>query len=277
MVIADGMGGHRHGEIAAQLAVKMLTEAFQAQAKPRISNPEKFFSTEILKIHRAIEAQAFESDLLESPRTTIVAGILQGHSLYSAHVGDSRLYHIRDGNILFKTEDHSLVQKLYRKGHLRRTEMFTHPERHKIYNCLGGERDPQIDISHFKNLMEGDLILLCSDGLWSQIDDDLMCKTLQQGSVRESIPQLLEMSEEAAGEIGDNMSAIGLQWGDINHNALAVSTVTMPMDFATTILNELERSTIPNGKTDPANDLTDEAIEKAIAEIQAVLKKSNRD
>lgn len=278
IVIADGMGGHRHGEVAAQLAVKTITEAFQLESKPRLANPIEFLTSQILAIHHAIETVADANDMLESPRTTIVAAILQGHELFCAHVGDSRLYHFRNGDLLFKTEDHSLVQKLFRKGLLRRVDMFTHPERHKIYNCLGGDREPKIEISHAKNLEEGDIVLLCSDGLWSLIDDDLMAKTLAEGSVADTIPKLLQMSESRAGTTGDNMSAIGLQWGDVNFNSLAVSTVTMPMDFATTIMNGADYvKTTALLDADSENDLTDEAIEQAIAEIQTALKKTSTD
>jgi len=275
LVIADGMGGYRHGEVAAQLAVKSLTEAFQAQAKPRLANPVEFLTTQILDTHRAIEALALNDEMLESPRTTIVAAVLQGQDMFCAHVGDSRLYHFRAGELLFKTEDHSLVQRLFRKGLLRRVDMFTHPERHKIYNCLGGEREPKIDIAHSKNLEEGDIILLCSDGLWTLVDDNTISKTLMEGMVSETVPKLLGMAESRASLSGDNMSAIGLQWGDSHLSPLAVSTVTMPIDFATTIMSsDNQPTTIPNHNEATESDLSDEAIEQAIAEIQSALKKT---
>ena len=110
------MGGHRHGEVAAQLAVKSLTDAFQEMATPVLENPAKFLSTQIQQIHEAIESLTLADDLLESPRTTIVVAVLQCGELHLAHVGDSRLYHFRDGRLLYRTEDHSVVQLLHRKG-----------------------------------------------------------------------------------------------------------------------------------------------------------------
>ncbi len=137
LVVADGMGGHRHGEVAAQLAVKSLTDAFQEIATPALADPAKFLSTQIQQAHEAIESLTLADDLLESPRTTIVAAVLQNNEMHCAHVGDSRLYHFRKGQLLYRTEDHSVVQVLHRRGHISKQAMLSHPDRHKLYNCLG--------------------------------------------------------------------------------------------------------------------------------------------
>ena len=116
LVVADGMGGHKHGEIAAQLAVTTMTEAFQRLAVPMLSSPAKFLIEHIQQVHDMIDQLTQEREMLESPRTTIVAAVVQRGVLYCAHVGDSRLYHFRDGHLLYRTEDHSIVQSLYNKG-----------------------------------------------------------------------------------------------------------------------------------------------------------------
>ena len=165
LVVADGMGGHRHGEIAAQLAVTTMTDAFQRLAVPTLSSPAKFLIEHIQQIHDMIDQLTQERELVESPRTTIVAAVVQRGVLYCAHVGDSRLYHFRDGHLLYRTEDHSIVQSLYSKGMINKDDMTTHPYRHKVYSCLGGDVPPKIDLSDRHELAEGDTILLCTDGV----------------------------------------------------------------------------------------------------------------
>ncbi|HWU81889.1 MAG TPA: protein phosphatase 2C domain-containing protein [Methylophilaceae bacterium] len=276
IVLADGMGGHRHGEVAAQLAVKTLTDAFQEEAQPKLKNPGGFLRHAIQYVHDAIGAVTVAQDMLEAPRTTIVAAILQDDHLYCAHVGDSRLYHFRQGQLKFKTEDHSLVQVLYNRGQLDKDDMLTHPQRHKIYNCLGGDKQPQIALTQTDDLFEGDTLLLCSDGLWSVLDDTEIADMLHRGLVTETVAALLDEAERRSQVEGDNMSAIGLQWGDPHHHLLAVSTVTMPLSATTTIMNPLTHQPGQGEAAAPA-DLTDDEIEHAIAEIQAALKKSARN
>lgn len=199
IVLADGMGGHRHGEVAAQLAVKTLTDAFQEEAQPKLKNPGGFLRHAIQYVHDAIGAVTVAQDMLEAPRTTIVAAILQDDHLYCAHVGDSRLYHFREGRLKFKTEDHSLVQVLYNRGQLDKDDMLTHPQRHKIYNCLGGDKQPQIALTQTDDLFEGDTLLLCSDGLWSVLDDTEIADMLHSGLVTETVAALLDEAERQIG------------------------------------------------------------------------------
>lgn len=276
IVLADGMGGHRHGEVAAQLAVKTLTDAFQEEATPALNNPAGFLKHTIQQVHDAIGVLTEANDMLEAPRTTIVAAVLQDNHLYCAHVGDSRLYHFRQGKLQYKTEDHSVVQMLYRRGQLEKEAMLTHPNRHKIYNCLGGDKQPLIDLAQTSNLLEGDTLLLCSDGLWTVLDDTEIADILHGGTVTDTIPELLEEADFRSQVEGDNMSAIGLQWGDPHHHLLAVSTITMPLSATTTIMNPLTQQLTQNENGEATADLTDDEIENAIAEIQAALKKTTR-
>ena len=277
LVVADGMGGHKHGEIAAQLAVTTMTEAFQRLAVPMLSSPAKFLIEHIQQVHDMIDQLTQEREMLESPRTTIVAAVVQRGVLYCAHVGDSRLYHFRDGHLLYRTEDHSIVQSLYNKGMIEKGDMSTHPYRHKVYSCLGGDTPPKIELSDRHELAEGDTILLCTDGVWGAVADDQMRRILNSPSITDSVTELLNQAEKVSREQGDNMSAIGLQWGDKLSSSLAVSTVTMAMGLTTTIMNPV---TNPNYVNDPnselSNDLTADEIEKTIAEIQDALRKTQR-
>lgn len=274
LVIADGMGGHRHGEVAAQLAVTTMTDAFQRLATPSLASPAKFLIEHIQQVHDMIDQLAQDQDMLEAPRTTIVAAVVQRGMLYCAHVGDSRLYHFRNGHLLYRTEDHSIVQSMYNKGMISKAEMANHPYRHKIYSCLGGDVPPKIELADRQELVEGDTVLLCTDGLWGAVNDEQIKQILCGPSISDNVTQLLDLAESIGKENGDNMSAIGLQWGDRLHSELAVSTVTLPMGFSTTIMNPITRS---DYDSEPSSDeLSDDDIEKTIAEIQLALQKTKR-
>lgn len=274
LVLADGMGGHRHGEVAAQLAIKTLTDAFQRLAKPLLNSPAKFLTDHIQQVHDMIENVTQTENLVESPRTTIVVAIIQRGYLYCAHVGDSRLYHFRGDHLLYRTEDHSIVQSLYNKGMISREEMATHPYRNKIYNCVGGETPPQIDLSDRIELAEGDTILLCTDGLWGALSDTEIKNVLNHNvDVSEATKTLLDAAEAAADKHGDNLSAISVQWGDKQLSHDTVSTQLMPLGETTTIINAVTHQSIDG--SDP-QDLSDDDIENTIAEIQAALMKTKQ-
>jgi PPM family protein phosphatase len=269
LVVADGMGGHRNGEVAAQLAVKTLTDAFQHLAVPALVNPAKFLVDHIQQVHDMIESLTVDQELIESPRTTVVVAVIQNGYLYCAHVGDSRLYHYRGGHLLFRTEDHSIVQSMYNKGMITYEEMATHPYKNKIFNCVGGDTPPKVALADKRELQEGDTVMLCTDGIWGFIDDqyikDIM---LQTPDITNAVNKLLDSAEFACEERGDNMSAIGLQWGERLTGQAMVSTQLMPLGLTTTIMNPVTRQDIENA--DP-NDLSDDDIENTIAEIQAAL------
>ncbi len=274
LVLADGMGGHRNGEVAAQLAVKTLTDAFQRLAVPSLSSPAKFLIDHIQQVHDMIENVTQAEEYVESPRTTIVAAIIQRGYLWCAHVGDSRLYHFRNGHLLFRTEDHSVVQSLYKKGMITKDEMATHPYKNKIYNCVGGETPPQIDLSDRHELLEGDTVLLCTDGVWGVIDDQQIKEIIQRNTdITAVTTDLMDSADFASDERGDNMSAIGLQWGDRLTGQVAVSTQLMPLGETTTIMNPVTHQVIDGSNP---MELSDDDIENTILAIQSALNKTQQ-
>jgi serine/threonine protein phosphatase PrpC len=265
-VLADGMGGHSHGEVAAQLAVNVLTESFQRMALPVLANPFKFLSEHIRQVHDAIDRHALLNDMPEAPCTTIVATIVQHNTLYCAHAGDSRLYHFRNGKLLFRTEDHSHVQMLAHQGLISKEQMLTHPERSKIYNCIGSEIPPQIELAQKRAMQEGDVILLCTDGLWSLLEESEMAEILQNGAVTDTMPVLFGLAEARTERNGDNMSAIAFNWEGLKYNPVAISTASMPFDINTTIHDRALQGS-------DTGDHEYMEIEKTIAEIRAALGK----
>ena len=137
MVVADGMGGHRHGEVAAHLAVHSIAEAFRREATPALAEPARFLSQALMNAHGAIVDHAFDKALEDTPRTTVVACVVQDGLAHWAHAGDSRLYLLRDGRLAARTRDHSRVQLLIDQGLLDDEAAAHHPERNRIYSCLG--------------------------------------------------------------------------------------------------------------------------------------------
>ncbi|TDM04835.1 MAG: hypothetical protein C4K60_20535 [Ideonella sp. MAG2] len=111
--LADGMGGHPEGEVAAQLALQTMAAAFQREAKPQLKNPLRFLQESILAGHYQLLRYATDKSLVDTPRTTMVGCLMQGAAAYWAHCGDSRLYLVRDGLMLARTRDHSYTCLLY--------------------------------------------------------------------------------------------------------------------------------------------------------------------
>ncbi len=276
MAIADGMGGHRHGEVAAQLAIKMLTDAFQKQATPELSNPNRFLNEQITEIHESIDDIRKNNGLMEAPRTTLVAAIIQRDMVYIAHVGDSRLYHFRNKELIYRTQDHSVVQMLLRKGQIKKEDMLEHPDRHKIYNCLGGDKPPQIELSGKRKMMDGDILLLCTDGLWTAMTDSEIGQSLHYGTVNVSAARLLDKAEALGKQDGDNISLLAIQWGDPQNGEEPVSTGTMPLGATTTIMNPVihEPTMRLDNAVEAVPDLSEDEMEKAIADIQAAIHKT---
>ncbi len=268
MVIADGMGGHLHGEVAAQITVQMIAESFQKQATPVLSNPFDFLTESIFAAHHAIGDYAVDHELLENPRTTCVACVIQGDAAYWAHVGDSRLYMFRGANLISRTRDHSRVQQLFEDGKITEEQMVTHQDRNKIYNCLGGMMPPEIEYSKKTPVREGDAFLLCSDGLWGELTNNEIAAILQTYPINQALPELLDHAEFRGGEDGDNLSGVAMMWGDPTRLVQQdpVSTAAMPVDTFTTKMDTFD---IPK----EGGDVTEEDIERAISEIQMAIKK----
>ncbi|QLG86828.1 serine/threonine-protein phosphatase [Chitinibacter bivalviorum] len=267
LVVADGMGGHLHGEVAAQITVELLSDQFQKKAAPIIHSPAQFLADALLNCHEAIYNYAIAQHLLEVPRTTVVACIIQDDMAYWAHVGDSRLYLVRDGHTIAQTRDHSKVQKLVESGAITAEQALHHAEKNKIYNCLGGTLMPDIDIGGRVALQNADSILLCTDGLWGSLADDEINRFLSSFPVMFALPQLLDKAELRGGKFGDNLTALAINWheSDQEEDSSFVSTVKLDQDTVSTHIDPLNVNSTP--------EISDDDIEKAIAEIQAAINK----
>ena len=274
MVIADGMGGHARGEIAAEISVNTITTRFQQEgARGMLRRPKEFLESSIQSAHRAIVAFADENQMLECPRTTVVVCLVQNGKACWAHSGDSRLYVFREGALATATLDHSRVQQLMDAGLLTPEGAAVHPDRNKIYNCLGGVLPPAITLSEDWPLRVGDTILLSTDGFWAPLPSALIAKRLLRENILELVPNLLIEAEDKAGADSDNLSVISLTWEhqDPNFEAPASVTVTAPMDgFTTSALNTTQQTSLIK------DDVSDEEIEAAIQEIQDAIKRVSK-
>jgi serine/threonine protein phosphatase PrpC len=275
MVVADGMGGHYYGEVAAQIAVQCVTEAFQREANPKIHDPFSFINRTMLNAHCAILDFADTHKLQDSPRTTCVACLIQDSIAYWAHAGDSRLYVIRGGRVLTRTRDHSRVQLLIDQGMISPAQAPFHPDRNKVYSCLGGRQDPDIELSRKTPLEAGDVVALCTDGLWGLYPDDLLAAALKNENLMKSVPELMEQADGRGGQNADNLSIVAVRWEDNyvepgSGNSSTIHTQTMPLGAITTRLDEFGRN--PKYRT----ELTDDEIERAIQEIRSTIQKYSK-
>jgi serine/threonine protein phosphatase PrpC len=274
MVLADGMGGHLHGEIAAQIAVQYITESFQREARPRIADPFHFLATGIANAHHAITDYAVERDMADAPRTTCVVCVIQDNVAYWAHAGDSRLYVLRNKRVLAQTRDHSRVQMMVDDGLLTAEEALHHPARNRVYSCLGGDMAPQVDFSRKTPLLAGDTLMICSDGFWAPLGNEALAAGYAEGDVMTVTPALMNKAEALAGETCDNLSVIAANWevgyGKETTTSGRVETETMPLDAHTTQMDRFGE----NRPREP--ELTDDDIEQAIAEIKNAINKYSK-
>lgn len=272
MVVADGMGGHLHGEVAAQIATQFIAEAFQRDAHPRLSDPLRFLLDAITNAHHAIVDYANVRNLLETPRTTCVACIVQDGAAHWAHVGDSRLYFIRDGRIEAQTKDHSRVQMLVDAGRIREEAVAAHPDRNKIFNCLGQMTPPRVDISRGVMLKHGDTIVLATDGVWGPLSGKIIVEALLRADIMQAVPQLLDQAELRAAKDGDNATMLAMTWAEDLETVQPewmVSTVAMKADDHKSTMEAFGKTAPPTG----SGYLTDDEIERAIEEIRTAIKK----
>jgi protein phosphatase len=272
LLVADGMGGHIMGEMAAQIAMQTIASLFQENATPYVKKPERFLEDAFFAAHREIHRYRAINNLPETPRTTIVACLIQHNNAMWAHCGDSRLYWMRNGQILARTRDHSRIETLIAQGKVDPSERETHPDRNKLFNCLGAPNMPIVEISRRASLQAGDIMLLCSDGLWSVLPDHELAQRLQSNTIVRAVPDMLTTATNIAGKTGDNVTALAMMWesGDSLQDNSTIVTHTLPIGSVTTTIQAPRHIDLEH------SDYNDEEIEKAIEEIRTALDKSSR-
>ncbi len=211
-VVADGMGGHANGEIAAQIALETMTKAFQAQAHPVIAEPREFLIKALLQAHHEILRFSNEAGMNDSPRTTLVALLIQGGEAMWVHCGDSRLYWARGAQLEKRTVDHSYAEQKPDGSKNSAEYLAKVANRNVLFTCLGSPTKPIYDVSASASLKRGDKFLLCSDGLWGSLQEGEIVEALTVASVTQSVPRLIELAMHRGGIYSDNVTAIGVEW-----------------------------------------------------------------
>jgi len=267
-VLADGMGGHPDGEVAAQIALQTLLDQFQREAQPRIAAPVDFLASGLMEAHHAIIRYASGKALLDTPRTTMVAALVQEDLMYWVHCGDSRLYAVRGGALVVRTRDHSYAEAQNQSG-----ITLEGINRNVLYTCLGATVRPLFDVSGPMRLEAGDKVLLCSDGLWGSVAENDIVLTLTGMSVSEAVPALVDEAIHLAGSASDNVTVVAFEWG-----AQAGEEAGDANIFATTEL--MDEGTFNSAFGDVGSDLDDDGdmseadIERSIAEINAAIERT---
>lgn len=212
MTLADGMGGYDGAEVAAAAAVEHVAEVFRAQATPQLADPEQFLSRTMHGAHAAVVHKGSAAGFGAAPRTTLVSCVVQGGYAHWSYIGDSRLYLMREGRIIARTKDHTQVQQLVDSGRMREEAVASHPDRGKLLRALGGTGVPVPEPAASARLARGDILLLCSDGLWGPLTPRLILTAFIGRDPARALPELMALAEARAGAGCDNVSAIVMQW-----------------------------------------------------------------
>ena len=201
-VVSDGLGGHALGEVASEMAAQVTRDSYYQDTDDDIASSLR---RAIKQANSAIAVRAAQNKAWSGMGTTVVAAVLRDDNVYAANVGDSRVYIVRGDTIRHITEDHSWVAQQIRAGQLTLEEARDHPQRNEIYRCLGVDKDVEVDL-FTEQVQDGDLLVLCTDGLSGLVSDDELRAIVQQYQPEESVRRLVERANENGGP--DNITAI---------------------------------------------------------------------
>jgi serine/threonine protein phosphatase PrpC len=269
--LADGMGGHPEGEVASQLALQTLAALFQRDAKPTLAEPLRFLHEAIIAGHHQLLRYATEKALIDTPRTTVVACLMQGNAAYWAHCGDSRLYFVRGDKLIARTRDHS-----YSELQETLSQVVPVGERFNLnvlFTCLGSPGKPVVDTAGPLLLQPHDRVLLCSDGLWGSVSDALITEHLAARPISDAVPELVELALRNGGAKSDNVTVLTAEWeaAEEGEGAAEVQTQALGEEvFASTIQASLI------GDNAPVDELDEAEIERSIKEINEAIKRSSQ-
>lgn len=254
LVLADGMGGHHGGEMAAQILVDVAAATLHEAPRP-VHDGERFLAAIVTRAHHAIQDYARERGLDTPPGTTGVLCLVQDGVAQWAHVGDSRLYLFRNQLPLYRTRDHSYVERLYRRGEIRRSDKSFHPMRNQITQCIGRLPEvPEVEIGRPTPLAPGDVLLLCSDGLWGALEDMQIGALMNAPDIDAAVNRLAEQAENNSYPNSDNISVLALRFVSRDHGERALARAD-------------------DVRAAPLRRARQENLEEAIEQIEEVLKK----
>ena len=214
MLVFDGMGGHSDGAKAAETGLKVVQDIFMAAVQP-IFDPQGFLYMALARAHDEVVRLGAEVAVDFRPRATCAVCLVQEGGAYWAHIGDSRIYQVRDRKVLTRSRDHSHVEVLIQEGAISEEEAQDHPMRNFVECCIGGDSPvPDMSITNRKPLKPGDVLLACSDGLWSGLGDAEMAEIGEPGddNLVENLKALSMKALNVNSPYSDNTTGTALRW-----------------------------------------------------------------
>ena len=206
LVLADGMGGHEGGALAAQAVVDVARERFEF---PPAEHPAQLLAHICHSAHERINAIGAQSSI--APHSTCVLLHLTAMAATWAHVGDSRLYRFRNGRLVGRTIDHSVVELMRLQGKLTEEMMKTHPDQNRLYQALGGSQPPEPEIDS-ASCTERDGFVLASDGLWENVADQDLEELFEAADLTRASSELIARARSRGGPDCDNLSVLATRW-----------------------------------------------------------------
>lgn len=214
MLVFDGMGGHENGAQAAEIGLRIVQDEFMASDLP-LFDPQGFLYTAMARAHDEVVKIGADLAVDFRPRATCAVCLIQEGGSWWGHIGDSRIYHMRQGKLLKRSRDHSHVEVLIQEGAITEEEALDHPMRNFVECCIGGDAPvPDMSITRKMPLEPGDVLLACSDGLWSGTSDDEMADmaTSPDNSLAENLKALSVKALTTNAPYSDNTTGTALQW-----------------------------------------------------------------
>jgi len=214
MLVFDGMGGHSDGALAAETGLKSVQDHFMSTPLP-IFDPQGFLYEALAQAHDEVVRLGADVAVDFRPRATCAVCLIQENGSYWGHIGDSRIYQLRDGRTIARSRDHSHVEVLIQEGAITEAEALDHPMRNFVECCIGGDAAvPDMSITRLKPLVPGDVLLACSDGLWSGISDEDMAElaTRPNTSLAENLKVLSVKALTKNSPHSDNTTGTALRW-----------------------------------------------------------------
>ena len=214
MLVFDGMGGHSDGALAAEVGLKVVQDAFTAATMP-IFDPQGFLYTALAAAHDEVVTLGADVAIDFRPRATCAVCLIREGGSYWGHIGDSRIYQMRSGRLISRSRDHSHVEVLIQEGAITEEEALDHPMRNFVECCIGGDAPvPDMSITRRQPLQEGDVLLACSDGLWSGMSDEEISEmaTRTGVSLAENLKALSMKALSANAPYSDNTTGTALRW-----------------------------------------------------------------
>lgn len=204
-IVADGMGGRSGGRKASDQVMLTARQLFERYSLDH-DDPVALLRQIVTEAHLVIKLTAVTAE--QEPHSTVAAMLLHPNGeCHWIHAGDSRIYHFRHGQLVRRTRDHSYVQLLVDKGQLTEAQAESHPKSNVLTGCLGGETDPPLDaVHHIHQLIPGDVLMACSDGLWHYFSAEELGSALHSLYPREACEFLIQKARGRAGGRGDNLS-----------------------------------------------------------------------